>query len=132
MKRTILVLPVLLLAAACANTAAPAAANKPGAPGAAAPGPRHEPLLVALESSGGPTAQPEAIAIAGLDGVARAKAHFDPPIQLPVDFSHRGWIDLRTVAGQIASGDLAYVSLDNPGRAIDFGFRGQFVGGLLT
>jgi len=84
MKPSVLVLPTLLLVAC--SSPGPVSASKPSshptasaaASPSATPAPNHEQLLVVLESSGGPAKQADTIAIAGLDGVARAKAHFKP------------------------------------------------------
>ena len=75
---------------------------------------------------------PDARQVVALGTVSAVYSASGPPVDLPRDFSHSGWIDSRTVAGQTASGDFASVSLDSPGRAVDLGFKGQFVGGLLS
>jgi hypothetical protein len=54
------------------------------------------------------------------------------PVALASGFFHGGWIDSRTVAGSLTSGHFAYVSLANPGRAVDLGFVGDFVGGVTA
>jgi len=52
---------------------------------------------------------------------------------LPDSFFHSGWIDSQTIAGSVGTAsDFGYVALGNPGHAVDLGFKGQFVGGLLT
>ena len=55
------------------------------------------------------------------------------PVVLPDSFFHSGWIDSQTIAGSVGTAsDFGYVALGNPGHAVDLGFKGQFVGGLLT
>jgi hypothetical protein len=54
------------------------------------------------------------------------------PVALPSGFYHDGWIDSRIVAGSLTSGHVAYVSLANPGRAVDLGFVGDFVGAVTA
>jgi hypothetical protein len=53
------------------------------------------------------------------------------PVTLPNGFYHAGWIDAKTIAGQVdPPGNFAYVSLTNPGKVVDLGFKGEFVGGF--
>jgi hypothetical protein len=75
---------------------------------------------------------PDGRQVVALGSVSAVYSPSDPPMALPVGFYHSGWIDSRTVAGTVSSGNFAYVGLDNPGHAIDLGFKGQLVGGLLT
>jgi hypothetical protein len=47
---------------------------------------------------------------------------------LPSGFTAEGWLDAGTVIGVGQGGTMEYVSLDQPTRAVDMGFKGLFVG----
>jgi hypothetical protein len=88
MRKTARLLPFVLLAAACGTppstpTSRPSAASSTKPPATTSPSTSPHPvasqgeaLLVVLESSKGLNQALDTIAIAGLDGHARAKAHF--------------------------------------------------------
>lgn len=52
-------------------------------------------------------------------------------IALPTDFHVEGWLDNNTVVGRTGDptqGDLSWISIADPLKVTDFGFKGDFVG----
>jgi len=55
-------------------------------------------------------------------------------VTLPPTFIQLGWLDDRTVVGQLnaATGEIGLVTLDHPDRAVGLRFRGAYVGTIGT
>jgi len=72
---------------------------------------------------------PDAQRVVGLADAPTVYSRSGAPLHLPDTFFHAGWIDAKTIAGSVRE-NVGYVSLANPGKVVDLGFKGQFVGGF--
>ena len=72
---------------------------------------------------------PDAQRVVALGDTPIVYSRSGAPVHLPDTFFHAGWIDAKTIAGSVRE-NVGYVSLANPGKVVDLGFKGRFVGGF--